>query len=132
MGPDAYLYAYPVVTVDNSIAVDEKSIYAVTSKRMLKVVWTGNFWSATAYDALTASGLDNRQPFPALSSIDKPVTNADGSTDIYVGPTAPKGHEKGWLRTVPGKGYFVILRLYSPTQPYFDQTWKLGDIELLK
>ena len=91
-----------------------------------------NFWSVTVYDALTASGLDNGQPFPSISSFDKPVANPDGSTDIYLGPSAPKGQEKNWLRTVPGKGYFVIFRLYGPTQPYFDKTWKLPDIERVK
>ena len=96
-----------------------------------------NFWSVTVYDALTASGLDNGQPFPSISSFDKPAANPDGSTDIYFGPSAPKGpstsvragREKNWLRTVPGKGYFVIVRLYGPTQPYFDKTWKLPDIK---
>lgn len=61
------------------------------------------------------------QPFPSISSFDKPVANPDGSTDIYFEPSAPQGHEKNWLRTIPGKGYFVICRLYGPTQPYFDQ-----------
>lgn len=88
-----------------------------------------NFWSVTVYDAETASGLDNGQPFPSISSFDKPVANPDGSTDIYFGPSAPQGHERNWLRTVPGKGYFVIVRLYGPTRPYFDKTWKLPDIE---
>jgi hypothetical protein len=91
-----------------------------------------NFWSATVYDALTASGLDNGQPFPSLNSMDKPDQNPDGSTDIDFGPKAPVARERNWLRTMPGKGYFVIFRLYSPTQPFFDQTWKPGDIEKVK
>lgn len=91
-----------------------------------------NFWSVTVYDAETASGLDNGQSFPSISSFDKPTANPDGSTDIYFGPSAPRGHEKNWLRTVPGKGYFVIFRLYGPTQPYFDKSWKLPDIEKIK
>jgi hypothetical protein len=91
-----------------------------------------NFWSVTVYDAETASGLDNGQPFPSVSSFDKPVANSDGSTDIYFGPSTPQGHEKNWLRTIPGKGYFVMVRLYGPTQPYFDKTWKLPDIEKMK
>ena len=91
-----------------------------------------NFWSVTVYDAATASGLDNGQPFPSISSFDKPAANPDGSMDIYFGPFAPKVHEKNWLRTVPGKGYFVIFRLYGPTQPYFDKSWKLPDIEKIK
>jgi len=70
-----------------------------------------NFWSLTLYDALTASGLDNGQPFPSLGSRDQPAANADGSFDLYLGPTLPPGKENNWLRTVPGKGYFVILGL---------------------
>ena len=61
--------------------------------------------------------------------MDKPVQNTDGSTDLYFGPDAPKGKEKNWLKTVPNKGYFVIIRLYGPTEPFFDQSWKPGDIE---
>jgi hypothetical protein len=30
---------------------------------------------------------------------------------------------------VPGKGYFAILRLYSPTEAAIDKSWKPGDIE---
>jgi hypothetical protein len=46
----------------------------------------------------------------------------------------PEGlwNERNWLRTVPGKRYFVIFRLYSPTQAFFDQSWKPGDIEKVK
>jgi hypothetical protein len=91
-----------------------------------------DFWSATVYDALTASGLDNGQPFPSLNAMNKPVQNADGSTDQYFGPEAPTGKKKNWLATVPGKGYFVIFRLYGPTEPFFDQSWKPSDIEKVK
>ena len=81
-----------------------------------------NFWSLTLYDALTASGLDNGQPFPSLNSHDHPTANADGSFDLYVGPAAPPGKEANWLKTVLGKGYFTILRLYGPTEAFLDQT----------
>ena len=36
--------------------------------------------------------------------MDKPVANADGSTDIYFGPASP-GEGKNWLRTLPNKGF---------------------------
>jgi hypothetical protein len=85
------------------------------------------FWSATVYDPLTGSGLDNGQPFPSLNTMDKPAQNADGSTDIYFGPKSP-GQDKNWLATVPGKGFFVIFRLYGPQKAFFDQTWKPGDL----
>jgi hypothetical protein len=88
-----------------------------------------NFWSLTLYEAENASGLANGQPFPSLGSRDKPVQNADGSTDPYLGPKAPPGKEANWLATVPGRGYFVILRLYGPTEAAIDKNWKPGDIE---
>jgi hypothetical protein len=87
------------------------------------------FWSVTLYDAENASGLDNGQPFPSLGKLDKPKKNADGSTDLYIGPKAPSGKEGNWLATVPDKGFFAILRLYLPTAPAIDGKWKPGDIE---
>jgi hypothetical protein len=86
------------------------------------------FWSVTAYDAEHGSGLDNGQPLPSLNSMDRPVANADGSVDISFGPERPQGAEN-WLRTVPGRGYFIIIRLYGPDQPYFDNAWTPSDLE---
>ncbi|WP_239482826.1 DUF1254 domain-containing protein [Paraburkholderia sp. C35] len=88
-----------------------------------------NFWSVTVYDTITASGLENGQALPSLNSMDKPVQNSDGSYDLYFGPAAPAGKEANWVRTVPEKGYFVILRLYSPKQAFFDKTWKPDDLK---
>jgi len=91
-----------------------------------------NFWSVTLYEAENASGLANGQPFPSLGSRDKPAQNPDGSTDIYLGPQAPEGKQGNWLATVPGKGYFAILRLYGPTEAAINKSWKPGDIEKMK
>jgi hypothetical protein len=88
-----------------------------------------NFWSLTLYEAENGSGLANGQPFPSLGSRDKPAMNADGSTDIYLGPQAPEGKGGNWLATVPGRGYFVVLRLYGPTETAITKSWKPGDIE---
>ena len=90
------------------------------------------FWSVTLYDAENSSGLANGQPFPSLGSRDKPEQNADGTTDLYFGPKAPAGKAGNWLATVPGKGYFAILRLYGPTEAAFDKSWKPGDFEIVK
>ncbi len=87
------------------------------------------FWSVTLYEAENASGLDNGQPFPSLGQLDKPAQAADGSTTLYIGPKAPAGKDGNWLATVPGRGFFAILRLYAPTQPALDGSWKPGDIE---
>ncbi len=88
-----------------------------------------NFWSVTLYEAENASGLANGQPFPSLGSRDKPLQNADGSTDVFLGPKAPQGKEANWLATVPRKGFFAILRLYGPTEAAINKSWKPGDFE---
>ena len=59
------------------------------------------------------------------------MVNADGSVDIYFGPKAPV-QKVNWIQTVPGKGWNTILRLYSPLEPWFDKTWRPGEIELVK
>ena len=67
---------------------------------------------------------------PSLGSQSGTVEqNPDGSTDLYFGPQAPAGKEPNWIQTVPGKGWFGILRLYSPLQPFFDKTWRPSEIE---
>jgi len=32
--------------------------------------------------------------------------------------------EKNWVETIPGKGWFMILRLYGPLEPWFNKTWR--------
>jgi len=65
-----------------------------------------------------------------VSSQDKAIkTNADGSVDVWFGPKAPPGMESNWVQTIPGKGWFMILRLYGPLEPWFNKTWRPGEIE---
>jgi hypothetical protein len=91
------------------------------------------FWSVCVYDPQTRSMLQTDQTFPSKQSQrDKLITNADGSIDLYFGPKAPAGREANWIQTVPGKGWFSLLRLYSPTEPWFDKTWRPGEIEPVK
>jgi len=97
--------------------------------RLPRDIPAANFWSVTLYEAENGSGLANGRPFPSLGSRDEPVPNADGGTDIFLGPTAPAGSERNWLATVPGRGYFAVLRLYGPTAAAIDKSWKPGDIE---
>jgi hypothetical protein len=92
-----------------------------------------DFWSAIVYDNQTRSMLQTDQDFPQVSSLDEGlITNADGSVDVYFGPTAPAGKENNWIQTLPGKGWNMLFRLYGPLEPWFDKTWKLNEIELLK
>jgi hypothetical protein len=95
------------------------------------------FWSLTVYDNQTRSMLQTEQRFPRAGSQSFPtpaaLANEDGSTAIYFGPKLPDGVKPGnWIQTVPGKGWFVILRLYSPLEPFFDKTWRPGEITEVK
>jgi hypothetical protein len=91
------------------------------------------FWSVCVYDPQTRSMLQTDQTFPSKQSQrDKLITNDDGSIDLYFGPNAPAGKEANWTQTIPGKGWFALLRLYSPTEAWFDKTWRPGEIELVK
>jgi hypothetical protein len=42
------------------------------------------------------------------------------------------GLSKNSLATVPGRGYFAIMRLYGPTEPALTKTWKPGDVAKMK
>ena len=89
------------------------------------------FWSVIVYSDQTRSFLQTDQQFPSVSSQTKGLlVNSDGSVDVYFGPKAPQGKERNWVQTIPGKGWNTILRLYSPLEPWFNKTWRPGEIEL--
>jgi hypothetical protein len=112
---------------------DGGKTYKVT---LPKDIPEANFWSLTLYDNQTRSMLDTPQRFPRAGnqSYPSPATepNADGSTTIHLGPTQPAGIARGnWIQTMPGKGWFAILRLYSPREPFFTKEWRPGEIEMV-
>ena len=89
-----------------------------------------DFWSVILYSNQTRSMIQTDQRFPSVSSQDKGLlVNGDGSVDVYFGPQAPAGKENNWIQTVPGTGWNTILRLYGPLEPWFDKTWRPGEIE---
>lgn len=89
-----------------------------------------NFWSVIAYSNQTRSMLQTDQQFPSVSSQTKGIlVNPDGSVDVYFGPVAPVGKEMNWIQTAPGQGWNILLRLYGPLKPWFDKTWRPGEIE---
>lgn len=92
-----------------------------------------NFWSFIINDVQTRAILETDQKSGGIDSNSKGlVFNEDKGATIYFGPTVPKGHEKNWVQTMPGKGYTVLLRLYGPLQPWYDKTWMPEDIKVVK
>jgi hypothetical protein len=94
------------------------------------------FWSLTLYDNQTRSMLQTPQRFPRAGSQAYPTPAAtaddDGSATVVFGPERPADTPEGnWIQTDPDKGWFAILRLYSPLQPYFDKTWRPSEIEAI-
>lgn len=91
-----------------------------------------DFWSVVVYDSASRSMMLTSQEFPALSSYSDLATNEDGSVDLYFGPKAPEGKEANWIETDPAKGWTAIFRVYGPLEPFFEQSWKLNDIEAVE
>lgn len=87
------------------------------------------FWSMTVYDVGARCLIDNPSQQADRSSRMDLKVNDDGSTDLYVSPKAPAGHEENWVETVPGRGWFSYFRLYGPKQEHFDGSWVLPDFE---
>jgi len=113
---------------------DGGKTYRVT---LPKGIPEANFWSFTLYDNQTRSMLDTPQRYPRAGSQSYPSpaaeAAADGTTTVYFGPTQPEGVARGnWIQTMPGKGWFTILRLYSPLEPFFTKEWRPGEIEIVK
>jgi hypothetical protein len=51
--------------------------------------------------------------------------SADGSTTVYFSPKQPDRVKRGnWIQTAPKKGWFTILRFYSPLEPFFTKAWR--------
>jgi len=114
--------------------LDGGKTYKVT---LPKGIPAAAFWSFTLYDNQSRSMLDTPQRFPRAGSQSYPSpaaeADADGSTTVYFGPTQPAGVKRGnWIQTMPGKGWFTLLRLYSPLEPFFTKEWRLSEIEMVR
>jgi hypothetical protein len=91
----------------------------------------------TLYDNQTRSMLQTPRRYPRAGRQTYPtpaaVANPDASTTIYFAPANPSGVNDGnRVQTMPGKGWFLILRLYRPLEPFFTKEWRPSDIELAK
>jgi hypothetical protein len=123
---------YLVAFMDsNKEYLDGAKSYTVT---LPPVIPQARFWSFTLYDNQTRSMLVTPQRYPRAGSQSYPspaaAADQDGSTTIHFGPEQPNDAPDGnWIQTMPDKGYFAVLRLYSPLQPFFDKSWQVGEFE---
>jgi hypothetical protein len=89
-----------------------------------------DFWSIIVYDQPGNLIIHTDQAWPSVFSSDKKlIYNNDGSVDAWFGPESIEGKENNWVKTIPGKHYHVILRLYYPVESWFDKSWLPGEIE---
>ena len=63
--------------------------------------------------------------------MDQMQKNADGSVDVYIGPKAPVGLQSNWIPTL-GKEPYIWLRLYGPEEAFWNKSFKMPDVELVK
>ncbi|MBL4559270.1 MAG: DUF1214 domain-containing protein [Rhodobacteraceae bacterium] len=80
------------------------------------------FWSVSVYDVKMRTLIKTDLKKPTVGSIQGFDENSDGSISIYIGPDAPEGKERNWIKTIPEQGWFPYFRFYSPTEPFFDGT----------
>lgn len=84
------------------------------------------------YDRETHALIRN-MPHAARSSQSQGLqVNANGSVDLYFGPTAPEGKESNWTPTDPNGEFEILFRFCGPLPSLFEKTWVLPDIELVK
>jgi hypothetical protein len=89
-----------------------------------------DFWSVILYSDQTRSMIQTDQRYPSVSSQTKGLqANPDGSIDVYFGPKPPPRKESNWAQTIPGRGWNVVLRMYGALEPWFNKTWRPGEIE---
>jgi hypothetical protein len=118
----------------NDDPFDGSKTYKVT---LPKGIPAAAFWSFTVYDNQTRSMLQTSQKYPRAGSQSYPTPAAkaegDGSTVVFFGPEKPNNLAGGnWIQTDPEKGWFTILRLYSPLPSFFDKSWQPTEIELVE
>ena len=92
-----------------------------------------NYWSFVVYSTQTRSLLETDQKLAGVdSNLSGVKANDDGSTTIWFAPTAPEGKEGNWIQTMPGKSWSTVLRLYGPPGPWFEGTWRPGEVDLVE
>lgn len=113
---------YPALSSDNQgQPLDGKNKYVLHFDKD-KTPPVDAFWSVTAYD-IDGYFIPNTMKRQAIGDRDKLVTNADGSTDLYIQSDSPgKDKEANWL-PVAKTPFTLLMRLYSPREEFLEGKW---------
>ena len=106
--------------------LEGKNAYRLTAPANAPVT---QYWSMTVYNRATHAFIREARWVGRSSQTPGLQKNADGSADIFFGPTPPTSGESNWVPTDPNGDFEVLARFYGPQKPPYEKTWKLPDIE---
>jgi len=87
-----------------------------------------DFWSVIVYSMQTKGFVSGAERVGlATPNLPDMQVNSDGSADVYFAPEAPEGMESNWIPT--GEDFFLLFRLYGPSEGWMESGWKLPDLE---
>ncbi|MDX2417352.1 MAG: DUF1254 domain-containing protein [Xanthomonadales bacterium] len=131
VGPQpATQYMFALADADgNEFQAGKSYSFTMPAKAPIK-----QFWSLIVYDLETYAFIYTPEGRIGLSSANDMKTmqkNKDGSITLYFGPKAPKGKKSNWI---PTSGYrpLPVLRVYGGTEKFWDKSWKMPDVKLVK
>ena len=91
------------------------------------------FWAITLYNISDGTMHATDVSIPGVNGYEDIAKNADGSIDIYFGPTKPKDvKESNYIKSVEDRAVLVGLRLYGSSVEFFDQTWRPDNVVKIK
>lgn len=120
---------HPVTYVDlNNKRLNGNAVYILRfAKGQLPPV--GAMWSVVPYTSGQGSLIANTLRRYALGSYSKDLKyNPDGSLDIYLSSTEPRGMAQNWL-PVPRANFYVMVNLYNPTNDIVQGKYTLPRVQ---
>ena len=122
---------YPIRYIDSDGGtLTGKNSYVIRFKKAPPV---GAFWSLTVYNADDKMLIDNPLKRYKLGTDTKGLhVNKDSSFEVPIQHTKPQGEfADNWL-PAPKDNFYVILRLYQPSDGILSGEYKLPQLERIK
>jgi len=118
------LIEYPFSSDTNGQPLEGNKIYRL---HLPPNIPSEDFWSVIVYDNLTRLIIKTDQPWPSVhSKCASLMLNQNGSVDIWFGPEPSEEKELNWIKTIPGRKWNLILRLYNPLETGLNKIWQPG------